>query len=90
MLFVDASELRLVRRPLTTKIGSREISRLDKIREELDIPWKELNKLCRNVVSREDLKDARFLSVTEARAVIRYLVQNRFELRRRYHGIRFK
>lgn len=61
-------------------------SRLDRIREEMCIPWKELNKLAKNVVGRE-FGDVSRLSASENRKVIQYLERNRLELMNRYRKV---
>jgi hypothetical protein len=61
---------------------------LDKIREELDIPWKELNKIAQNVVGRE-FGDCSRLSETENRKVRGYLRKNQVELWERYRKMKW-
>jgi len=78
-----------------SKVNSRgvpanrlERSRLDKLREELSIPPKELNKIAKEVVGRE-FGDVRFLSTTENRRVVSYLKKNCDELGKRYRRLRW-
>jgi hypothetical protein len=61
-------------------------SKLDKLREEMSIPIKELNKIAKEVVGRE-FGDVRFLSVTETRRVTEYLRKNYNTLSERYRRI---
>lgn len=65
------------------KASPREISRLDKLREEMCVPWGELNKLAKEVVGR-NMGDVRNLTVTENREVINYMRMNRRTLQDRY------
>jgi len=78
-----------------SKVNSRgvpanrmERSRLDKLREELSIPPKELNKIAKEVVGRE-FGDVRFLNTTENRRVVSYLKKNCDELGKRYRRLRW-
>jgi hypothetical protein len=61
---------------------------LDRIREECDIPWKELNKVAKEVVGRE-FGDCSRLSETENRKVRLYLQANRRILGERYRKMKW-
>ena len=63
-----------------------ERSRLGRLAEEMSIPWKELNKVAKEVVGRE-FGDCSRLTPTENRKVIRYLKQNYDELSKRYRKL---
>ena len=74
---------------LSSGIANRlERSRLDKLREELSIPPKELNKIAKEVIGRE-FGDSRFLNPTENRRVVSYLKKNCDELGKRYRGLKW-
>ena len=69
------------------KIANKlERSKLDKLREELSIPPRELNKIAKEVIGRE-FGDTRFLSATENRRVRMYLKRNGDELGKRYRKL---
>jgi hypothetical protein len=61
---------------------------LDRLREECDIPWKELNKLAKEVVGRE-FGDCSRLSETENRKVRKYISGNRAKLGERYRELKW-
>ena len=66
----------------------KSVGRLDMLREELDIPWKELNKIAKEVVGRE-FGDVRNLTETENRKVRIYLKVNGAVLGERYRKIKW-
>jgi hypothetical protein len=61
---------------------------LDRLREDCDIPWKELNKLAKEVVGRE-FGDCSRLSETENRRVRGYLKKNFVVLGERYRRMKW-
>jgi hypothetical protein len=63
-------------------------SKLDKLREQMSIPPKELNKLAKEVVGRE-FGDYRFLGQCEVEKVIRFLRKNQDVLGERYRRMRW-
>lgn len=75
-----------IEKPIKQK-HPREIARLDKIREEMCIPWGELNKLAREVIKQPSLKDVREMTVSENRLVILYMQANRRMLMDRYRKL---
>jgi hypothetical protein len=62
---------------------------LDRIREECDIPWKELNKIAKEVVGRE-FGDCSKLSYSENRKVRGYLKKHKVELGERYRRMKWQ
>lgn len=64
-------------------------SHLAKLAEEMSIPWKELNKVAKEVVSRE-FGDCRNLTEMEVRRVMKYLKGNYEELSSRYRRMRWE
>ena len=69
--------------------GRKSRYQLDKVREELDIPWKELNKVAREIVGRE-FGDVSRLSEQENRKVRGYLRKNQRELGDRYRKMKWE
>ena len=59
----------------------QERQRLDKLREELMMPWGELNRLVEIVVSRK--VDARLLTMGESRKMVEFMRVNRLSLTER-------
>jgi hypothetical protein len=58
------------------------------MREELDIPWKELNKIAKEVVGRE-FGDVRRLNEREMKKVRLYLKVNGVKLGERYRKMKW-
>lgn len=79
LVFCKIGQLRTIQ-----PMPSRLMTRIDLIREELEIPWRELNKIAKNVVGRE-FKDVRFLGGSEGMRVLRYLEGNYRLLKAKYH-----
>ncbi len=63
--------------------STKMINRLDLKREEMKIPWKELNKIAREVVGRE-FGDCRKLTDGEVKRLLEYLRVNWWTLVERY------
>jgi hypothetical protein len=82
MMIINAS---MMSRPIT-RIDKHQMARLDKIREEIMIPWEGLNQVAREVVDR-DIKDVRELTVQEGRKVIEYMRFNRVILMERFRKV---
>ena len=88
MEFVKTSKLEIgIGRPHVVA-GRKSRYQLDRLREECDIPWKELNKLAKEVVDRE-FGDCSRLSEVENRKVRRYLKKNWIELGERYRRLKW-
>jgi hypothetical protein len=82
--FVQSSELQVVSTYHKSHVANRrDISTLDRIREELCIPWRELNKLAAEQVGRE-IRDCRFLTTSENRRMVAWMKENRSKLYERY------
>jgi hypothetical protein len=89
MILVQVSKISQVEIGRPHVVANRKSRyQLDKIREELDIPWKELNKLASNVVGRE-FGDCSRLSETENRRFRIWLRKNQRELGERYRKLKW-
>lgn len=62
-------------------VGKLDRSRLGKLAEQMSIPWRELNKITKEIVGKEDCSK---LTVNENRKVIEYLKRNQGELGKKY------
>jgi hypothetical protein len=63
-------------------------SRLDKLREEMSIPPRELNVLVKDIINRE-FGDVRFLTEGESRKVVAHLKERYAELSERYRRMKW-
>ena len=82
--FIESSQLQSVAIGIKPRVAnSRDTGTLDRIREELCIPWRELNKLAEEQVGRE-IRDCRFLTTSENRRVVAWMKENRSKLYERY------
>ena len=81
---ISASKMRIEHKP-----DPRLISRLDKARDEMKIPWKELNKIAKEVIGRE-FRDVRFLNESEIKRVLKYLKVNWWPLVTKYRKVNWE
>ena len=87
LTFVAASKLALTQRGLPA--GKEDQSKLDKLIVEMGIPYREVNKLAREVVGRE-FGTVQRLTETENRRLREYMKGNMTKLMERYRGMRWK
>ena len=87
MEIVQMSQLTVVGRPHVVS-SKKSRSQLGRLAEQCDIPWKELNKIAKEVVGRE-FGDCSRLSELENMKVRGYLKKNMVRLGERYRRLKW-